>query len=134
MTTTLFAALIVGHLIGDFIIQHHTWSSHKADPGWAGWGWCSLHAATYGAACWAVLALAVAVEGFDVSGPAVAIIMVVNAGLHGFLDRRWPLEWIIRATGSGPWLDKDPRAMFIFDQAVHVICLYAAAIAITIAS
>lgn len=134
MTATLFAALIVGHLLGDFLIQQHTWSTRKTKPGWVGRAWCTVHAVTYGAACWAVLALAIAVEGLRVDGTTVAVAMVANAALHGFLDRRWPLVWIIRATGSGPWLDRDPRALLIFDQVVHAVMLYAVAIAITIAS
>lgn len=134
MTAPLFAALLVGHLIGDYIIQQHTWSTRKVAPGWAGRGWCTVHAVTYAAACWAVLAVAVAVEGIAVNGAAVTVGMIINAGLHGFLDRRWPLVWLVRASGSGPWLDADPRALLIFDQVVHVITLYAIAVGITVAS
>lgn len=134
MITTMFAALIVGHLFGDFIIQQHTWSTRKTAPGWTGRAWCTVHAVTYGAACWAVLAVAVAIEGIAVNGSAVAIGMVVNAALHGFLDRRWPLVWLVRASGSGQWLDADPRALFIFDQVVHVITLYAIVVGIAVAS
>lgn len=134
MITSLFAALLVGHLIGDYLIQQHTWSTRKVEPGWAGRAWCTVHAVTYAATCWVVLAVAVAVDGLTVNQIAVAVAMAANAALHGFLDRRWPLVWIIRATGSGSWLDADPRALLIFDQVVHVITLYAIAVGITAAS
>lgn len=123
MIATLATALVLGHLLGDFMIQQHSWSSHKAERTLRGQMHMAAHVLSYTAACWAAVYAAVYIEGLDVGHGAIAAGMLVNAATHWVLDLRSPLERIVRATGHGGWFDNDPRAMFIYDQVVHVIIL-----------
>lgn len=134
MIATLATALILGHLLGDFMIQQHGWSNRKAERTLHGQAHMAAHVLTYTAACWVAVYAAVQVEGIEVGHGAIALGMAVNAATHWVLDLRAPLEWIVRATGHGGWLDNDKRAMFIYDQVLHVIILIVIAYGIAAAS
>ncbi|MFH1142285.1 MAG: DUF3307 domain-containing protein [Candidatus Uhrbacteria bacterium] len=42
-----FVAILFGHLVGDFVLQTKKMVLNKANPGWAGRGWCALHCLVY---------------------------------------------------------------------------------------
>lgn len=134
MIGTIGIALLLGHVLGDFMIQQDAWSARKAERTWAGMRAMALHVVTYTAACWGAVYAATWAEGIDLSHSALAAGMVVNAATHWALDLRWPLERLVRATGHAGWLDRDPRALFIYDQATHVIVLILIAYGIAAAS
>lgn len=123
MIATLAIGLILGHLLGDFMIQQHGWSARKAERTLYGQAHMAAHVLTYTLACWVAVYAAIHIEGLAIGHGAFAVGMAVNAVTHWVLDLRSPLEWIVRGTGHGGWLDNDPRAMFIYDQVLHVIIL-----------
>ena len=42
-----FIAILFGHFVGDFLLQTKKMALNKANPGWAGHGWCALHCLIY---------------------------------------------------------------------------------------
>ena len=44
---SLFTAVLFGHFVGDFLLQSKKMALNKANPGWAGRGWCALHCLIY---------------------------------------------------------------------------------------
>jgi hypothetical protein len=133
MIGTLAAALLLGHLLGDFMIQQDHWSAHKAKRTLRGQMHMAAHVLTYTSACWAAVYVAAWADGLHLSHSALAIGMAVNGATHWVLDLRSPLERIVRATGHAGWVDRDPRALFIYDQAAHLTILLAIAIGIAAA-
>jgi hypothetical protein len=134
MIATLATALILGHLLGDFMIQQHGWSARKAERTLQGQAHMAAHVLTYTAACWVAVYAAIHIEELAVGHGALAVGMAVNSATHWVLDLRSPLEWVVRATGHGGWLDNDRRALFIYDQVLHVIILIFIAYGIAAAS
>lgn len=135
MIATLATGLILGHLLGDFMIQQHGWSNRKAERTLRGQAHMAAHVLTYTAACWVAVYAAIYIEGLDIGHGALAVGMAVNAVTHWVLDLRSPLEWIVRGTGHGGWLDAGGKwVMFIYDQVLHVIILILIAYGIAAAS
>lgn len=48
---SLFTRALLGHLMGDYLLQGRTMAIAKSQLGWKGIGWCTSHAAIYTAAC-----------------------------------------------------------------------------------
>lgn len=104
---TLFGWLLVGHLVGDFLLQTRWMAENKADQ----WFPLIVHCTVYTA----VVAL-LALPAGGLSLPAIALIFFS----HLVLDRRTFVDfWARKITDSneGQWLK------IMQDQAWHVIVL-----------
>ncbi len=129
------AAASVGHLIGDYGAQTDTQATAKAAPGynppgapagrWRGWLANQAHCATYHAALVATVAAACAATGVRVRPGRAAAAVGISWGTHALIDRRWPVEAFMRATGSGPHY---PAGAPEVDQMLHRASLLAAAL------
>ena len=127
----MFVALFAGHMVGDHLVQTHEIATQKTDPGLWGWLNMGLHLSGYGICQLAALG-AVILLGAPITGLGLAVGMVCSLATHGFLDRRWPVEWFQRHTGSAGFIDPELHrsginGMYLSDQAAHVACLFAAA-------
>lgn len=103
----LFGWLIVGHLVGDFLLQTAWMAEHKAGR----WGPLVLHSLTYTAA---VTVFALFAGGLSM--PAIALIL----GSHLLIDQRGLVRfWTRRVTRSedSQWLK------VMVDQTFHVLIL-----------
>lgn len=141
----LFAALFAGHQVGDHWVQTSAQAAAKGRPGWEGRRACAAHVATL------TVTKAAAVAALHASGRRVrparaALVLAADAVSHYWADRRSldpvrGLPRLARATGSlGFWtlgLPRDGRddnpclgtGGYALDQAFHVGCLWAAAVA-----
>jgi len=45
--TAYFAAIVLGHLTGDFLLQSKLMALKKSQPGWQGIKWCFIHCLIY---------------------------------------------------------------------------------------
>jgi len=43
----IFAKIVLGHLIGDYLLQNKVMALRKSERGWKGFLWCSLHCLIY---------------------------------------------------------------------------------------
>jgi hypothetical protein len=126
--TDVFAAIVVGHLLGDYWIQSDRQAARKADPGWAGRLACAAHVATLTATIAAVVAVVVAVSGWVLSPAALVVGLAVNAATHYAADRRAPLRWLACATGSGGFVEGG--GLPLLDQVWHIGWAYVVALLI----
>lgn len=113
---TLFVALLVGHLVGDWLVQTDQQAADKtsADRRVA-WPAMGRHVVGYHAAMAAVL-LPVFWH------PTAAAILVVSAATHALIDRRWPTRALMRATRS-PQFAEQTWGVVVVDQALHLSVL-----------
>jgi hypothetical protein len=86
---------------------------------------------------WIAQAVALAavklVTGLPVAGWAAVAGVAFSVASHGFIDRRWPVLWILRRTGSADFAALAGRGMngpYLADQALHIGCLFVAALTI----
>jgi Protein of unknown function (DUF3307) len=119
---TLFAALLVGHLIGDWIVQTDRQAATKTAPGLVGHLAMCRHLLGYHA----TLLLVLAATGWvtrehRAAGLATLTISYVT---HGIIDRRWTVRWLMAATGSAEFAAQ-PWGVLVVDQVLHVSVLAA---------
>lgn len=132
MFASLFVLLYLGHLLADYPLQTDHQAAHKADRGSSGWAANLTHAATHVATCGAALALgAVVLDDVTLSLPVALVALVWIGATHAFIDRRWPVLWWMRRTGSTAWIEHGGAAHV--DQTAHILALVLAALALAAA-
>jgi hypothetical protein len=125
-----FAALYAAHTIGDHVIQTDHQAAEKAGKGWPAARAMAGHVGTY-LACQAVALGVLILVG---AGPTVlgaALGLAFSGATHAFIDRRWPVQWILRHTGSPNFAGLASHGMngpYLTDQSLHIGCLFVAAL------
>ncbi|PID05161.1 MULTISPECIES: DUF3307 domain-containing protein [unclassified Sporosarcina] len=106
----LFTYLLLGHLVGDYLLQNYWMAMNKANK------WIPLltHCLVYTLSIFT----AIVISGFEVSWLALAIIYIS----HAFLDKRFFVFWWVRTimgvkNPEGNWL------LIITDQIFHLLIL-----------
>lgn len=107
----IFALALAGHLIGDWIVQTDTQALRKTES----WGAMAGHMLTYHLTLGVFLAAVL-------SAGDLAIVLAVSTATHAFLDRRWPVRWLLRHTGS-PDFAETTLGVLAADQALHIAVL-----------
>jgi hypothetical protein len=133
-----YAVLTAAHEGGDYLIQRDTDARDKGTHGPAGRAACARHVATYTAT--QALALLAADRGLrlGLNWRRAAAGLALSAGTHYLADRcagHWPEDGpdaplLVRAAhaiGKGTWLQRDPGAGALLDQAWHKVCIGLAA-------
>jgi hypothetical protein len=137
MFATIFAALLVGHYLGDYFVQTDYQAQHKGRKGTRlenseGRFHCAFHALTYTGTLAFVLGAALLVEDVEADVQTMFVIwsgLILNGITHYIIDRRWTLEAFARLIGKSGWIDNDPEALPKLDQAAHVVILGGVALA-----
>lgn len=142
----VFAAMYVGHQVGDLWVQTHRQALGKAAPGWPGRHACAKHVLTLTATiAFALVALHLEV-GVRLQLAPLAIGLAVNAVSHYFADRRTPFAKLIALLEPGtskmtfyrlgaprPGHDDNPTlgtGAYQLDQSWHVAWLFISALII----
>ena len=107
----VFPLLLAGHFVGDWIAQTDWQAANKM----TNWRANQLHILTYH------LTLGVFVLPVWRTWGTVAL-FAVSWVTHGFLDRRWPVKWLLAHTGSKPF-SETPLGILAADQALHIAIL-----------
>jgi dolichyl-phosphate-mannose--protein O-mannosyl transferase len=119
---SLFDWLLVGHLVGDFLLQTDGMARYKEEN----WSWMLRHVGMYLVVM--TVLLGVYVLGHPVSLWAVGAMLLFIGGTHIVLDRRtFTLWWMCRIGVSSDlnWLS------IVTDQVFHILVLAAVAQVIT---
>lgn len=111
--TDLLCAVLAGHLIGDWVLQ----TDYQAATKTKSWRSMIAHLWSYHLA---ILVLIVFLAPETSFGDGLAILGVSTA-THGFLDRRWPVERLMTATGSEAF--SQTWGLYAVDQALHLSVL-----------
>jgi hypothetical protein len=137
----LFAILLIGHLLGDYVVQTERMAAlktagavypegHLAEglpvPRLRSWIQNQRHVATYSAAIAVIVVLVAALGGFLEELAAVPwwrwlAATAANWIAHSVIDRRWPVHRLMIATRSGPFIGRGGAAYV--DQTLHLTTL-----------
>ncbi len=113
---TLLPLLLAGHFIGDWILQTDKQALGKTTS----WRLNQAHMWSYHVALfWCIV---------WVTSPLVGTtILAVSWVTHSIIDRRWPVKWLMRKTGSAPFAET-LWGVICVDQALHlsILCILAA--------
>lgn len=126
----LFPLLLAGHLLGDWVVQtdwqaaNKAWAprrvylraSAKARDSW----WFSVRANQAHCLTYHLTMAAFVLPVWHTWGTGLAFL--VSWASHGFIDRRWPVRWLLRRTGS-PVFSELTWGVIGADQALHVAIL-----------
>lgn len=111
---TLFESLVVGHLVGDWLLQTEWQAENKA----TNWGAMLLHVAILHAV---ILVLLIARYGV---GEVPVYVAVAGLALsHAFLDRKWPVARLMRTLRISVERAPDRTLTLIVDQSLHILLL-----------
>jgi hypothetical protein len=131
---TVAATLYAAHQLADHVLgQTDHQAANKAAPGNHGWRHNLYHVALYHLVSIVMLLTAIAVLRLPTSLTGVAAGLTFSAITHAFLDRRWPVRWLLEHTGSTPFYRQASHGingMYLADQALHYACLWIAALLI----
>ncbi|MFI0827221.1 DUF3307 domain-containing protein [Streptomyces roseolus] len=132
--TTLTAA----HHIGDYVLQRDADAAAKGKHGPDGALACARHVLSYAAGQALALWAADRYLGLGLNRRRAAVGLLVSGATHYAIDRcatHWPEDddqapLLVRAAhkiGKGTWLQRDPSAPALLDQALHHGCIAVAA-------
>ena len=100
----------------------------------AGWAACWRHVAQYHLVMGGMLALAWAALPLPLTWTALLAGLLFSAGTHAFIDRRWPVRWLLQHTGASAFAELRSaglNGMYLADQALHGSALFVSALLIT---
>ncbi|PJN22410.1 DUF3307 domain-containing protein [Kitasatospora sp. CB02891] len=119
MLGTIGFLLLVAHYAADYLFQGDRMATLKSGPGWQGWRANLLHVATHVAVTAVLLGTARAALDLDIAPWPAALAIAWIGFSHGLIDRRWPVAWWMRNTGSAAFLESGAGAPLV-DQALHI--------------
>ncbi len=120
---SLFDWLLVGHLIGDFLIQTDGMAKNKGQS----WLWMLRHVGFYMVVITAVLIVYTLIHPLPLWLIIVALLVVCVT--HTILDRRGFTTWWMRLVGATP---DNPWLSIIVDQVFHILTLAVVAQVLTL--
>ncbi|WP_030372418.1 DUF3307 domain-containing protein [Streptomyces rimosus] len=121
MFATLFILLYGAHLLSDYALQTDVQAERKAQRNAAGWRALLSHAGTHVVASALALGAGAALLGLPLTLPGAGALLAWVGLSHGFIDRRWPIQWWMENTGSTDFFKKG-GAPFV-DQTAHITAL-----------
>ena len=123
-------ALLVGHQVGDHVLQSDTQAATKSEPGAPGVRAMAGHLITYHLSVGAVLALVTVVLHVPLTVAGVVAGLMFSAVTHALLDRRHLVRAVLRSTGSPEFAEQQTPVcgMYVADQALHWLCLLISAL------
>lgn len=138
----VFAALFVGHQVGDHWVQSSCQAAGKGGPGWVGRWACVRHVCSLTATKVVFLSPVLLLAGVVVHPVAVVVGLGVDAVSHYWADRRTTLARLASLVGKGefhrlgsprPGRDDNPTlgtGAYALDQSWHTAWLLVAALII----
>jgi hypothetical protein len=132
-TAVIILSALVGHELGDYIVQTNHQASNKGADGYnppdckpdlaESWKANQLHCAGYHAALAATVGASCAFHGIALRPRNALAALALSWGTHAVIDRRWPVEKLMNATGSSDYYPVGAPAV---DQALHKLVILVA--------
>ncbi|WP_219806369.1 DUF3307 domain-containing protein [Streptomyces sp. SM12] len=143
--SAVWAVLSVSHNLADHVLgQTDHQAAGKAAPSAdevadgvsprRGWGACLRHVAQYHLVMAVMLALVWVLLPLHLSWTGLAAGLTASAVTHAFLDRRWPVRWLLEHTRAKEFAALKAgglNGMYLADQALHSGALLVSALLIT---
>lgn len=131
--SAVFIALFVGHHLGDHVAQTDWQAARKHGSGWPAVRAMAGHLLNYHLCIGATLFGLVLID-VPLQPPGIAAALTWSFVTHGFVDRRWPVRWILRRGRSPQFAETDSGGMngvYLADQSLHIGCLFVGALLAT---
>ncbi|MER6610243.1 DUF3307 domain-containing protein [Streptomyces sp. NPDC000927] len=131
MFGSIFVLLYVAHYIGDYIMQNDWMAGKKGDKTRQGYLANLSHASIHVVISAAFLSLGDAYLHLSGVTPLSTVAAVAWIGCtHAFIDRRWPVAWLMTHTRSTGYLERGGAPAV--DQALHIVVLGTAAFGLAV--
>ncbi|MFI5839126.1 DUF3307 domain-containing protein [Catenuloplanes sp. NPDC051500] len=123
-------ALIVGHQLGDHVMQTDHQAANKAGKGRTAAGAMAGHLAAYHLTVGAVLAVTAWAMHLQLTWLGVVAGLLFSVVTHAILDRRAVVRLVLQHTGSREFADQTSPVcgMYVADQSLHWACLLVSAL------
>ena len=108
----IYILALLGHLIGDWIVQTDYQAAMKTES----WLAMARHIFSYHVTLGVCL-------GFVLPFADLLILLIISATTHAFLDRRWPVRWLLSRTGS-PQFAESLLGVLMADQILHISIIW----------
>jgi hypothetical protein len=136
LTTAVLALMFawtagVAHEFADHIAgQTDNIAINKVKPGKIGWTHIAQHVFWYHLVMIVMLLIVIAVFNLAVSVLGFVSAVLFSAVTHGFIDRRWPVRWLLQKTGSPSFAEMQTPicGIYVADQSLHKLALWVSAI------
>lgn len=116
----MYGAMLIGHMLGDYVLQDHNMAVNKSQPGKRGALACTLHSAIYTSSA---MLCVYAVQPFE----NIALIYALIWMSHYVIDR-WSLaKRLLQWKGFGEVNFNEPGHLFLYaanDNALHLILMF----------
>lgn len=129
------ATMYAAHQIADHVLgQTDKMAENKAKPGKQGWFYIYGHVVNYHLVMTLMLGLTFTVLDLPATFLGVFLCLGFSAISHAFIDRRWPVKWILDHTGSPNFAKMTTPicGMYQGDQSLHYFCLWISALLLTL--
>lgn len=122
----LLPTLWAAHNVGDHVAQTDHQAAHKASD----WAAMAGHVGGYQAVQSLAAGAVLRATGLQRNPWTALAGAVFSAGSHAFIDRRWPVRWLLERTGSPKFAQMlaPVNGPYQADQALHHGCLLIAAL------
>jgi Protein of unknown function (DUF3307) len=136
LTSAILFAVFMGvaiaaHQVADHVFgQNDKIAANKAKPGRVGWSHIAQHVFAYHVVMFVMLLITCVALNLPVTFLGVFASILFSALSHGFIDRRWPVKWILDHTGSPGFAQMQAPlcGMYLADQGLHYFCLWISAL------
>jgi hypothetical protein len=139
MSAVIFAAglatMYAAHQVADHVLgQTDFQAANKAKPGKVGFKALFGHVVSYHIVMSIMLWVTIVVLNLPVTAVGFTLAMLFSAVTHAFLDRRWPVKWVLDHTRSPEFAKmlQPLWGMYASDQGLHYLCLWISALLLTI--
>jgi hypothetical protein len=119
---TIFESLVVAHILGDWLLQTE-WQATNKEQNWSA---LIIHVGIYHLIVFVILYL-----GFGLSLEIIVPVVAVLALLHGLLDRRSFVLWLMRSLRITVKRKPEGLLLLAVDQSAHLVLLALAAVVLT---
>lgn len=129
----VLGTLWVAHQVADHVIQTDQMSYRKMGAALGDWTLAILHAASHIALSVPMLALIDHLQGTPTNWAGTAVGMALIGLSHLYIDRRHPVQWVMKHTGSSDFAKGEGPVYgpYHVDQTLHIAMLWIGALPIT---
>lgn len=114
--------LLLGHLVGDYVVQNDWMAGRKGEAGRVGHLACTVHCIAYTLACWAFTFAWMPAWG-------LAVVFLAHWPIDRFRLAGW---WMRNVSGQSFFASPDnrtfPWSIIVVDNIFHLLTLYAVAV------
>lgn len=136
MTTAItfavvLATFLVAHNLADHVLgQNDYQATYKMEKSRRGWLALLGHVVQYHVVMIVMTLLVVIALGLTVSSLGLVLGFIFSMVTHGFIDRRWPVKWLLQKTGSAGFAEMQTpvNGMYQGDQSLHEAALWISAL------